>query len=287
MNSEIITPVTSLKLYEKKVMISCPWYREVAPQTAFSFAQLRDRRRTSTVLNFGDAFIAHCRNHIADIFLKSDCEYLLTVDSDMLIPFGNSVWYRAHTGWNIPEPFASFNTLDRLMSHGKTLVGALYFGRQSPDSKPVFNEALANETVAKEIRENCPRDEIRQTAWVGTGAMLISRKVFEDIEKKFPLLARKPALNGEKSGGNWFTSSEHELMEDVRLTHEMLSGGAMTGEKCLKAYAMLDAALTKARNVSGLGVGEDVIFCRRAAQSGHPAFVDLGLRVGHIGSRVF
>lgn len=226
----------------------------------------------------GDAFVAHTRNTCADVFLQSSLEYMLMIDDDMVVPFGNGDWYRANTGWDYPEPFGSFNTLDRLLSHGKTLVGALYFGRQQGYSKPVFNEGASNKIADADAR-NTPRDEIKPTKWVGTGCMLIHRSVFEDIEKRFPNLSRGP----NKKGGQWFTSSEHTAMDWIRKCEEMLTTGPMTGEKAYQAHQMMVQAQGEAKGNSGLGMGEDVTFCLRAAQAGHQPYVDFGLVAGHMG----
>lgn len=271
-------PSQSIITYSKRVMVALPWQKQVHPITAFCVAQLLDKRRTSSMLCFGDAFVAHSRNHCVDEFLKTDHEYLLMIDDDMLVPFGNSKWFKTYTGWNwYPEPFASFNTIDRLMSHKKSVVGALYFGRH-PEGPPVFALGASIPTAAEYSRKG-PHDELMSTGWVGTGCVLIHRKVFEDIERKFPLLAREP--NGK--GGQWFTSSEHQVMDGIKQVHTMLSAGAMDGQKALKAYEMIDGLLAKTKNTSALGVGEDVIFCRRAAEAGHEVFVDLGLICGHLG----
>jgi hypothetical protein len=275
----------TVTFYGKKILLCLPWYKAVTPATAFSVAQLKDRRRTSSIVDYGDAFIAHERNKMADAFLRTDCEYMLTIDDDTIVQFGNAKWFAANTGFNLPEPFASMNTLDRLMSHRKSLIGALYWGRWK-GGKPIFCEGMTSDVLAEDLRKTCPRDEILETGWVGTGCMLIHRKVFEDIEARFPNLARKPAPEG-KSGGNWFSSSEHTLLDSVQRVRDMLATGPMTGEKCFKAYEGLEAALTEARSISGLGVGEDVIFCRRARQAGHKCYVDLGCIVGHIGQHCY
>jgi hypothetical protein len=272
-----IIPTKSVVLFDKKVMVALPWYKQAHPVTAFCVAQLLDKRRTSSMLNFGDAFVAHSRNSIADAFLKTDLDYLLSIDDDMVIPIGNAAWFKAYSGWDwMPDQFASLNTLDRLMSHKKSVVGALYFGRYS-HGPPVFSEG-GNPDIAKLARSS-PIDRVLKTNWVGTGAILIHRQVFLDIEKRFPRLARD---TGGK-GGQWFTSSEHGLMESLDRMREMLSKGPMDGQKALRAYEMAEGMAAKSRQSSGLGVGEDVIFCRRAREAGHDVFVDLGLVAGHVG----
>lgn len=272
-----VVPPQTVTVYGKKIMLVMPWQKMVNPITAFSAFQLADRRRTTTALNFGDAFVTHSRNNCADVFLASDCEYMLTIDDDMVVPFGNAKWFKSYTGWSwYPEPFASFNALDRLMSHKKTLVGALYFAKHSRGA-PVFGEGN-REQMSEHVRRG-PHDEVKLTGWVGTGCMLIHRSVYLDMEKTYPRLARGP----DGKGGQWFTSTEHKIMDGVKQVMDMLSVGPMDGPKAMRAYELLVGLNNDASRVSKLGVGEDVIFCRRAAESGHQCFIDLGLICGHLG----
>lgn len=275
-------PSQSIAVLQKKVLLIMPWQKNTNPMTAFCMMQLADKRRTSSMLNFGDAFVAHTRNTCADLFLESGMEWALWVDDDMVVPFGSSKWFRAHTGWeNYPDPFASFNAIDRLLSHGKTLVGALYFGRHF-GGPGVFNEGALNHPGLA-LAKKAPFDEIRPTRWVGTGCMLTHRSVFEDIERKFPLLARGP----NKRGGQWFTSSEHTALDWIERTRKFLTDGPMDGLKAAKAHEMLERASAEARGNSSLGMGEDVTLCIRAKEAGHQPYVDFGLVCGHIGHCVF
>lgn len=276
----VVAPPLTIKPLDKKVLLVMPWLKHTNPMTAFCMMQLHDKRRTTTMLNFGDAFVAHSRNTCADHFLKSTAEWMLTVDDDMIIPFGNARWFNAHTGFNLPEEYAGANALDRLLSHNKTLVGGLYFGRY-PKAPPVYNEG-ANQHEAEYARK-APMNVCKPTRWVGTGCLLIHRSVYEDIEKRFPNLGR--GANG--MGGNWFSASEHTALEHIDKTRAMLADGPMTSEKAMKAYQMLETAASDFRANSGLGFGEDVQFCIRARQAGHIAHVDLGLVCGHVGHAVY
>ncbi len=268
----------TITFLKKKVMLALPWGKMTHPITSYCVAQLLDRRRVSSALNFGDAFVAHSRNTIADNFLKTDSEYLLTIDDDMVVPFGNAQFFREQTGWELPDKFASLNAVDRLLSHDKTLVGALYFGRHAK-ANPVYGEGPRE----REWALKAPYDQIKPTRWCGTGALLIHRTVFEDIEKKFPRLAR----GVDRKGGNWFSSSEHNAMEAIDQVRAFLGQGAMTGEKALKALALLESAAMDARANSNLGIGEDVQFSTRAKAAGHQPYVDMGLLCGHIGHSIF
>ncbi len=269
----------SLTVLKSKVLVICPWYKSVCPPTAFCVAQLTDKRRTASAIQFGDAYIQHTRNSCTDTFLETGLEWSLWIDDDCVCPFGNAQWYNAFTGWNLPEPFASFNTIDRLLSHNKSFVGGLYFGRSSPNANPVYGEGHRERDYALKA----PMEVLKPTRWIGFGCVMVHRSVFEDIEKRFPLLARGP----NKRGGQWFSSSEHTAQDWILRTKNMLSVGPMDGPKAMKAYEMLVQAEADAKAHSSLGQGEDVTFALRAKQSGHTCFLDMGLLCGHVGSVVY
>lgn len=259
----------------RKVCISLPFYKTTEPRTAFAIMALLDRKKTSVMLDWGDAFVAHSRNKLADNFLKSGCEWQLCFDDDMVPPFGNAKLFNSFTGFNFPEKFAGMNTIDRLLSHKKTLVGGLYFGRWI-NGKPVYSEGADSKQEEEFVRRG-PHDLLKPCRWVGTGAMLIHRTVYTDIEKRFPHLAR----NEKGISGQWFTSSEHDTVHAVSEALRLLDDSPDNVSQVHKI--LLDARRASNKN-SGLSVGEDVQFCLRAAQAGHSPFVDLGLVCGHTGS---
>lgn len=266
----------------KKVCITLPFYKQTNPATAFSIMGLIDRAKTKVMLRWGDAFIIHSRNVIAQDFLKTGIEWQLTIDDDMVVPWGNAPWYCAFTGFNIDDRFAGFNTVDRLLSHNKTLVGALYFGRW-PGGKPVYSEGADDKEEARAARR-APFDVCKATRWVGTGCMLIHRSVYLDIEKKFPHLSRHPDTGED---GNWFTPDGGDMRTAFRQALHILNDDKTSVDaRLMKATELMDA--TERRIVrQGLGVGEDVSFCLRATDAGHTPHVDMGLLVGHMGSAVY
>ncbi len=267
-----VTPTTLIE--NKQVMLCLPFYKTTNPRTLFALMTLFDKRRMALSLDFGDAFVAHSRNKLADQFLRSGMEWCLMCDDDNLPPFGNAALYNQFTGFDLPPMFAGLHGIDRLLSHGKTLVGGLYRGRW-PHSKSIFAEGVQLEKYV----DAGPRDELRPTQWVGFGWVLIHKSVFLDIEKKFPRLARKP----DGTGSNFFTSSEHDLVEAV----EKALAAFVDDHDGAAAYGILEKGLVVSQRMSNLGVGEDVQFCRRAAQAGHQCYIDLGCVVGHLGEMMY
>ena len=270
----IAVPAATVMTYGQKVLIALPWQKSVSPITATCIAQLIDRRRCASSLHFGDAFVAHTRNSIADTFLKSKCEWMLTIDDDMVVPFGDPAWFRYYTGFKFSDAAMSLNALDRLMSHGKTLVGALYFGR-SPGAFPVYNEGKQEDAHARKG----PHDVCKPTRWVGTGCMLIHRSVFESIEVRFPRLSRAKNMGR----GQWFTSTEASLLDAATKARDALHADrSQLGAH--SAATILENALALSAAENFLGAGEDVSFCLRANACGHQAHVDMGLICGHLGT---
>ncbi len=266
----------------KQVCILLPWYKSTNPVTAFSIMSMLDRTKMAVMLNFGDAFIAHTRNTLAENFLKSTMEWSLSIDDDMVLPCGNAGWFNSLTGMNLPEQFAGLHTVNRLLSHGKSLVGALYFGRWK-HGKPVYAEG-ASQSAEEAYARRGPHDICKPTKWVGTGCMLIHRKVFLDVEGRFPHLAR----NADGKFGHWFTSSEHDLRQAARDALDILNdGGVSETARLAKVTKLLEESQTRSKYHSSLGMGEDVAFCVRATQAGHQPHVDMGLVCGHMGSHVF
>jgi len=261
----------------RRCLIALPWYRTAHPLTSVALLRMFQRDTMSIIVSYGDAFIVHARNKLASKFLASNFEWMLMLDDDMVPPCGDAKWFNEQTSLNLPEWAAGLGTIERLISHGKTLVGATYFGR-SKGACPVFAEGKVRNA---ELLQVGPRNEIIPTKWVGTGCLLFHRTVFEDIEKRFPHLSREN--NG--GTGQWFTSSEHDLhfaVEQAIASLTPVPGSLkMHGEEA--AIKILREGLHRSSVHSSLGMGEDVQLCVRAAQAGHTPYVDLGLWAGHFG----
>jgi len=262
------------------ILIGLPWHKFAHPLTAFSVMGLLDRRRMAVALNFGDAFVIHSRNRIATNFLASTHEWLLMIDDDMIVPFGDAAWYKANCGFPIPDEFAKINAIDKMLSRGKTLIGALYFGRHS-GGKAVYSEAF-KDPKEQAYAEKAPIDVAKPTRWVGAGCLLIHRTVFEDILKKYPFLAPTKGRPGQ-----WFSPAEQDLLAVLPQIEETLKSQVEDSEKVQKITEILQKSTVQTRYNFGLGMGEDVQFCVRAASAGHIPHVDLAVVCGHAGWRIY
>jgi hypothetical protein len=279
----------------KKVLLMLPWYKTTNPLTSFCLLALFDRSKMGAAMEFGDAMIAHARNRLLDTLVTTGIEHGFFLDDDMVVPCGNAAWFNRYTGMALPETYAGLHTLNRLVSHGKTLVSGLYFQRRD-GGRAVYYDALvetpAGEAENREAR-TAPRPTLKETEWAGTGCLLVHRSVPLDIRKNMPWLA--PKAPGESWG--YFSSSSDTLQRKApevqalleNAAAEFAKGGAQAAlERSVRdAAAMIESALRETNRSDRLPAGEDEVFGRRAKLCGHPTFVDYGVVCGHVGGKVF
>lgn len=100
----------------------------------------------------GGTMLVAKRNTLVQVFLGTHCDALLFLDSDMT-----------------PAP----DVAQRLLSHGKGIVGAMYFGREPGAPYPHAGLDLPD---GRQQPIN-PGQGLQVVDWVGTGALLIRREV--------------------------------------------------------------------------------------------------------------
>jgi hypothetical protein len=274
----------------KEVFIAAPFYKSTNPLTLFSLLATWDRPKMGFRHRFGDAFIIHARNQLADDFLVSGLPWCWWIDDDMLFPCGSAAWYLQNSGIPMPERFAGLHTANRLRSHNKSLVGALYFGRQ-PQGRAMYAEAMIDD--AENSRAHlAPFDEIKATEWIGTGCLMHSREVLTDIKTKFPHLAPQhptEVFHFFSPSSDVLVAAFNELQQKADAAATALaSNGAEAATKIIQdLLQQAKSAQQEYLKSNRLQQGEDQTFCRRAAKAGHQPYVDLGLVCGHIGTAVY
>jgi hypothetical protein len=98
--------------------------------------------------------------------------------------------YATITGMqHLPEKYLKINTIERLISHGKTVVGGCYWDRRG-GGKLI---AGGNQAILHPI----PSDTLQAVAFVGTGCLAVHRQVFLDVAKKFPETLSEDSLGNE------------------------------------------------------------------------------------------
>lgn len=274
----------------KEVFIAAPFYKTTNPRTLLSLLAVWDRPKYGYRHRFGDAFIVHSRNRLADDFLKSGMPVCQWVDDDVLFPFGNAAAYLEQSGIPMPEAFAGRHAINRLRSHGKSLVGGLYYGRWS-HSRAMYAEAMLD--VNEDRRSRSYVDEVRPTAWVGTGFLQNTRDVLLDVKKTHPHL--EPQAPDEPF--HFFSNTSDEIVGKFSEMQAKADKAAqlVKAGTAQEATAVIEDLIRQMKSAhddyiksNRLQQGEDQLFCRRAAKAGHQPYVDLGLVCGHIdGGTVF
>lgn len=131
------------------------------------------------------------RNVLVSNFLRSDCEYLLFLDSDMVFP-----------------P----NIIDLLIRHDKDVVSALYFLRKKHNPCFRFYKDGNYYSTAE-----FPKNKLIKVDAAGLGCILIKRKVLEDLEK---------ALGDKPFFATTYKSREHSTGEDVYFCEKIREQGS-------------------------------------------------------------
>lgn len=167
----------------RDIFVGWPWYKFSNPVTAAVNVAMaldfgKDKIRFDMAI--GDAKIEHARNRLAHKFLETDAKWLLMIDDDIIPSIGRPNWFRywVQGARQIIDLPLQRHVLHRLIGAGKTLVGAAYFGRQEGGALMASDQTLANRARAYE-------DAVVTVDWIGTGCLLIHRKVFEDIRAKY------------------------------------------------------------------------------------------------------
>lgn len=278
----------------KQIFLAMPCYKSADPRTLFTILGIWDREKFGASVKYGDAYIIHTRNILMRDFLSTGVPAVLNIDDDMILPMGHADWFNYHTGLNLPVKFAGLHTPTRLKSHGKSIVGGLYFGRSRRGRAIYYEAMITNDAGNREnaLAHKAPFDEIRPAWWTGTGCLYFTREVLLDIQKTHPHLA--PQHSTEP--WHFFSNSDDalhrafgELKTKVVAAQAAVVGGTgAEAEKILvDVVAQMDDAQKQNAKNAQLNQGEDQTFGKRAKIAGHQTYVDMGLVCGHAGGCVY
>lgn len=213
-----IKPYEIVQWEGRKVMVLLPVYRNVSVETHYTlFSNYAKYGPDKIGMILEKRTLIHeSRNILVDKFLKSDAEWCIFVDDDMILPFGNSQAFAARYRANIPSRFTDQVAINRIMSHGtdKGVVGALYYGRVE-HGKAQCADGFASAKGNADLHDYNNLGELREVRWTGTGMMRIHRSVFEKMkahaEKNWPHII--PQTEGKPMG--YFTPDIVGQGEDV------------------------------------------------------------------------
>lgn len=164
----------------RDVCLCLPVYEKVPQAHHFILMALAMRYRMAIRMELrgDDSMITRSRNQLAKRFLDTGATWSIWFDSDMVFPMGHPGVYMTMSNMrNVPEKFLGMHTIERLISHNKTLVGGCYWDRRGG------GKLIAG---GGNIMKPIPHDSLNPIGFIGTGCLAIHRQVFLDIAKKFP-----------------------------------------------------------------------------------------------------
>lgn len=176
----------------RDVCLCLPVYQPVHGDCFFSFMAIAMKYKQGIRLQYrgNDSMITRSRNHLAKRFLDTGATWSIWFDSDMIFPFGDSGVYMTITNMrHIAEKYLAVNTIERLISHKRTVVGGCYWDRRG-GGKLIAGGGSA-------ILNPIPSDTLHPVGFVGTGCLAVHRQVFLDIAEKFPETMSPDSLGNE------------------------------------------------------------------------------------------
>lgn len=207
----------------RDVCLCLPVYEKVPQAHHFIMMAMCMKYKMGMRLEFrgDDSMITRSRNHLAKRFLDSGATWSLWFDSDMVFPIGNAGAYATMTGmWKVPEKFLALDTIERLLSWKKTVVGGCYWDRRGSGRLI----AGGNAPITTQI----PHDSLFPVDFNGTGCLLVHRQVFLDISVKFPETFSTERVGNECGFFTNIQTPERMLGEDESFAKRATEAGHPT-----------------------------------------------------------
>ena len=217
---------TQKEKHKIKIFFPMPIYGGVDPyffQSVLKFLNA-PKYEIHPFFMIGDSHVGRSRNRCASAFLASNCDYLLFIDSDIIFD-------GAH--------------VDALVERDLDIVGGLY---------PKKQKELAWVCNALQGNDTCDDTGLQEMRYMGTGFLLIKRRVFERLKNEIPELAYHPD-DGEQAA--------------APMLHDFFRSGV---------YAFGD----RRRWLS-----EDWYFCQMARDVGFKVYADCRVALKHVGQLIY
>ncbi len=180
--------------WNRRAVILQPLNADMNPYAHFgAMAQVMRQRSVGYEME-ANTVLQRARNVLANRFLQSNAEWSFWLDGDTIAPWkGCSAMFYDKFNFNprkVDKKFLDVNAIERLISHGKSIVGGVYRQRKTRgqlvcqfDLHPVSSR---DKEIVKEIEEIGAINRIEPCGYVATGCCVIHRKVYEDIIAAHP-----------------------------------------------------------------------------------------------------
>lgn len=193
----------------RDICLCIPIYDQVPYEFFYTVCSMIMKYRDAIWLNSrgSDSMIARSRNHLAKRFLDTKATWSIWFDSDMCFPMGHGGVYQTLTGMqNVPSAMLDLNTIDRLISWKKSIVGGCYWDRRGS------GKLIAGSR--QPILHMIPKNVLQPVDFVGTGCLAVHRQVFLDIAEKFPETMSAESLGNEAGFFTPMNTPQRMLGED-------------------------------------------------------------------------
>jgi hypothetical protein len=133
-----------------------------------------------------DTMIVRSRNLLTDDFLRTNMQWALFLDSDVIPPLG-SPWFSEVTGpRKLPMQALECDLIPRLLSHNQPVVGGLYAGRAEGASLIAQPDLVPADDRDRELAESLRTGQangLHRVKWAAAGCLLIHRDVFLKVRE--------------------------------------------------------------------------------------------------------
>jgi hypothetical protein len=204
---------------------------------------------------FNESLITRARNYLVDEFLRTDYTHMMFIDSDIHFD---------------PNDVVALLALDKDVIGGPYPKKSINWGnvaetaRKNPDLNPKELENLVGEYVFNVVKgtQQFQVSEPLQVMEIGTGHMMINRRVFEKLAEEFPNIRYKPDHVGQAhfDGSRYI----HAYFDTVIDTKDSYIGGG-----------------------SDRYLSEDYMFCQLWRKIGGEVWLCPWMKTQHIGTYAF
>lgn len=200
-------------------------YNDVPQAHYFNMLSLVAKYKQGIQIQFRgeDSMITRSRNHLAKRFMRdTDATWSIWFDSDMIFPHGYAGHYGQITGMGkrVAQKYLNFHVIERLISHGRTVVGGCYWDRRGS------GKLIAG--GGGSITHPIPSDTLHPIGFIGTGCLAVHRQVFVDISKKFPETMSEESLGNECGFFTNIQTPQRMLGEDESFAKRATDAGHPT-----------------------------------------------------------
>ena len=252
------------ELRKKKIMVCTPMYGGMCSgmyaKACCDLATLSTKYQMDLkyFYLFNESLIPRARNYLVDEFMRSEYTHLMFIDADIHFDPNDVLALAALDkdiiGGPYPKKCIAWEKVRNAVDTGLA------------DEDPNILEQYTGDYVFNPV-ENTHQIKVSEPVEVleiGTGFMMITRKVFDDFREAFPQFTYRPDHN----------RSEH-----------------FAGDRMIHAYfdTVIDskAYLGDISDNSERYLSEDYFFCQFVRRLGYQIFLCPWMKLGHMGSYVF